>query len=145
MIDRFEQINVGDKSFLTHTITAEDVELFVKLTGDDNPVHLDEAFVAGTSLRRPVVHGMLTASFISTLIGTKLPGSGALWFEQGLKFLAPVRIGDEITVGASVVHKVSSQRVLVLDVIVTGRGNREVIRGKSKVKILSQDLRDESA
>jgi len=78
-MNKFETIKVGDKAELTHTITLSDIEKFVDLTGDDNKLHVDEDYARKTTFKKPVAHGMLGASFISTVIGTKLPGDGALW------------------------------------------------------------------
>ena len=79
-------------------ITEDDIRKFVEITGDNNPLHVDKKFAKTTPFKDIVVHGMLGASFISTVIGTKLPGTGALWVAQSLEFLLPVRLGDELTV-----------------------------------------------
>ena len=79
-MSRFDEIKVGDVAELEHTVTKQDIERFVELTGDDNRLHIDAEYAAKTSFKKPVAHGMLGASFISTIIGTKLPGDGALWF-----------------------------------------------------------------
>jgi len=136
--DRLDSISVGDEAEILHTITEVDVDAFSKLTGDDNPLHMDEQFAASTSLRKRVVHGMLTASFISTIIGTKLPGKGAMWFEQRTQFLSPVRIGERIRVWAKVKQKSVSQRVVVLETLVFGSDGRKVIEGEAKVKIIKR-------
>ena len=83
----YEEINIGDAAEIKHTITQSDIEKFVELTGDDNKLHVDEDYASTTSFKKPVAHGMLGASFISTIIGTKLPGDGALWYAQNLEFL----------------------------------------------------------
>lgn len=139
--DRFAEMNVGDEAQILHVITEEDVEAFVKLTGDNNPLHVDDDYAARTSLKRRVVHGMLTASFISTIVGTKLPGKGALWYEQQIRFLTPVRIGEQIRVLAKVRHKSPGQRILVLDTFVFGEEGRTVIEGQAKVKVLKPEIR----
>jgi 3-oxoacyl-[acyl-carrier protein] reductase len=137
MTDKFETIEVGDEAEISRVISAADVQSFTRLTGDTNPLHTDEAFSAQTSFKHPVVHGMLTASFISTIIGTALPGEGALWFEQHLKFLAPVRVGEKIRVWVRVTHKSDAQRVVVLETVVFGDDGRRVIEGEGKVKVLA--------
>jgi len=137
--DSFERIQVGDEAELTHTITAHDVDEFARLTGDDNPLHMDSKFAQTTSLRQRVVHGMLTASFISTMIGTKLPGKGALWYEQSLKFLRPVRIGQTILVRAKVLHKSLAQRLLVLSTDVLDQDGNTVVSGEAKVKLMEPE------
>lgn len=134
--DRFETIQVGDEAEFSHVITVKDVDAFADLTGDDNPLHMDDSYAATTSFKKRVVHGMLTASFISTMIGTRLPGKGALWYEQNLKFLAPVRIGEEVRVWAKVRHKSGTQRIIVLETVVFGGDGRRVIEGEGKVKVL---------
>ena len=80
---RFDEITVGQVAELEHVVTPEDLEKFVDLTGDDNRLHVDASYAARTSFKKPVAHGMLGASFISTIIGTRLPGDGALWFARG--------------------------------------------------------------
>ncbi len=135
---KFEEISIGYKTSLTHKITKEDIEKFVDLTGDDNKLHVDERFAATTSFKKPVVHGMIGASFISTIIGTKIPGDGALWFSQTLEFLLPVRIGDEIKVTAEVVKKSERDRIIELDVNIYNQNRQVVTRGKSKVKVIEQ-------
>ncbi len=137
--DRLDSINIGDEAEIVHTISEADVDAFSRLTGDDNPLHMDEAFAASTSFRKRVVHGMLTASFISTIIGTRLPGRGAMWFEQTTQFLSPVRIGERIRVLARVRHKSIAQRVVVLETLVFGDDGRKVIEGEAKVKIIEQE------
>ncbi len=134
--DRFEAINVGDEAEFFHTITVDDLDVFAKLTGDNNPLHMDDKFAASTSMKKRSVHGMLTASFISTVIGTKLPGKGALWYEQSLRFLSPVRIGEKIRVWAKVKHKSLSQRVLTIETVVFKEPGTKVIEGEAKVKVL---------
>ena len=91
MFADFDQIKVGETRSLNRTITEADVRRFVEMTGDDNPLHIDRDFAEETSFKDIVVHGMLGASFISTVIGTQLPGPGALWVSQSLDFLLPVR------------------------------------------------------
>ena len=134
--DKFEKIQVGDEAEVFHTITAEDVATFAKLTGDNNPLHVDDAYAANTTFRKRVVHGMLTTSFISRIIGTKLPGGGSLWYEQKTNFLAPVRIGERIRVWARVKHKSIAQRIVVLETVIFGKGGRRVVEGEAKVKVL---------
>ena len=136
---KWQDIRVGDEAEVFHVLTAKDVDSFVGLTGDDNPLHTDETYAAKTSFRHRVAHGMLTASFISTVIGTRLPGRGALWYEQHLRFMAPARIGERIKVVGRVKQKSESQRVLVLETIVYGKDGRKLIEGEAKVKVLQEE------
>ncbi len=137
-MSRFETIKVGDRAELTHVITAADVEKFVDLTGDDNKIHVDSRFAGTTPFKKPVVHGMLGASFISTIIGTKLPGDGALWFSQSLEFIMPVRVGDEITVVAEVKNKFERERIIELQTDIFNQNRQRVTTGTAKVKIVEQ-------
>lgn len=133
---KFGEINIGDKESLRHVITAADIDKFVDLTGDDNKLHIDKEFAKTTPFKKPVVHGMLGASFISTLIGTRLPGDGALWFSQTLEFLLPVRVGDELTVAAEVVKKHEKDRIIELNVEIRNQDKQVVTKGVSKVKVV---------
>lgn len=135
MVDVFEDIKVGQTDEFVHKITEKDINEFCELTGDDNPLHMDETYAAGTNFKERVVHGMLTASFISTMIGTRLPGKGSLWYEQHIKFIAPVRIGDEIRIWAKVLHKSESQRIIVLQTMIYNQCDKIVIEGEAKVKV----------
>jgi 3-oxoacyl-[acyl-carrier protein] reductase len=132
----FAAIQVGDKAELSHTIAQEDVDAFAQLTGDFNPLHVDETFSRTTAFRRPVVHGMLSASFISTMIGTLLPGSGALWTSQTLDFVAPAFVGDTITVIATVEQRSAATRMLVLSTVVVNQHGHELVKGTSHVRVL---------
>ena len=133
---RIEAYHVGDRESLTHQVTDEDVQLFARLTGDDNPLHLDPAFARGTSMKRPVVYGMLSASFLSTLIGTKLPGPGALWTSQTIEFAHPVFVGDTLTVSAVVQQVSHATDTLVLAVTAVQQDGDVVLHGTSTVELL---------
>jgi 3-oxoacyl-[acyl-carrier protein] reductase len=137
----FDAIAVGDRAELRHRITQADVDTFAALTGDYNPLHVDAAYARRTLFRRPVVHGMLSASFISTMIGTMLPGRGALWTSQTLDFIAPAFVGDTLTVIATVEQKSVAARVLALRTVVLNQHGNELVTGKAHVKVL--DAREE--
>jgi len=134
--DPYYQIQVGDVVTLEHEITKKDVNSFADLTGDDNPLHMDDQFAREANFGSRVVHGMLSASFISTIIGTKMPGKGALWQSQTLNFLNPARISDVITVKATCKQKSDAQRVIVLDIEVANQDNKLLITGEASVKVL---------
>ena len=135
---KYEDIFIGQKESLRHKVTQQDIEKFVDLSGDDNKLHVDKDFAAKTSFKKPVAHGMIGASFISTIIGTKIPGDGALWFSQTLDFLLPVRVGDEITVIAEVIKKVDRDRTIELKIEIQNQNRQVVTRGISKVKVLEE-------
>jgi len=96
-------LSVGEKATFTRVVEEKHIQLFAEVTGDDNPVHLDEEYAASTRFKGRIAHGMLSASFISTVFGTKLPGPGAIYLSQYLEFCRPVRIGEEITAEVEVV------------------------------------------
>lgn len=132
----FDRIGVGDEAELVHTLTQEDVQTFANLTGDFNPLHLDEEFARKTLFRKPVVHGMLSASFISTMIGMLLPGRGALWTSQTLEFLHQAYVGDTLRVVARVKQKSPATRMLILDIVITNQHGQKLVVGESTVKML---------
>jgi 3-hydroxybutyryl-CoA dehydratase len=98
-----DELEEGMTAAFGKTITDADILMFAGVSGDTNPVHLNEEFAAGTPFHGRIVHGMLTASLISTVLGTKLPGPGCIYISQSMRFLAPVRAGD--TVRAEVLLK----------------------------------------
>jgi 3-hydroxybutyryl-CoA dehydratase len=102
---------VGQSAEMTKIITEEDIFLFAGITGDRNPVHISKEFAAKTRFGERIAHGMLTAGLISAVIGMKLPGPGCLYVSQTLSFLAPVKIGDEITARAEIVEVISEKRL----------------------------------
>ncbi len=136
IMKKFDTILVGDKAEISHLITQDDIEKFVDLTGDDNKLHVDKAYALTTCFKKPVVHGMLGASFISTIIGTKLPGDGALWFSQSLEFLSTVRIGDTIKITAEVIKKVNRTQSIELQTDIYNQNKQKVVTGVAKVKII---------
>jgi 3-hydroxybutyryl-CoA dehydratase len=93
----FEDLSIGRAEESTRVVGDADIVAFAAVSGDDNPVHLDAAFAATTPFKERIAHGMLTASYISALIGTRLPGPGAIYVSQTLNFKRPVRIGDAVT------------------------------------------------
>ena len=92
-----EDLEVGQAAELRRTVAAADLDAFAAVTGDTNPVHLDEAYAAATPFKGRIAHGMLSAGYISAVLGTQLPGPGAIYVSQTLSFRRPVRIGDEVT------------------------------------------------
>jgi 3-oxoacyl-[acyl-carrier protein] reductase len=137
-MDKFDSISIGTKAEVIHKITEKDIENFVSLTGDNNPLHVDSEYAQNTEYKKNVVHGMLSASFISTLIGTKLPGDGALWFSQTINFLSPVWVGDEIVVTGEVIQKSESQRTLKIKIDIVNQHKQKVIEGECLVKVVKE-------
>jgi len=136
----FDQIQLGDTAALTRTIGPEEVRRFVELTGDDNPLHVSRAYAETTPFKDVVVHGMLGASFLSTVIGTQMPGEGALWISQTLDFLLPVRLGDVLTVTCTVAKKHDRERLLDLEARIENQAGQAVLSGRGVVKLLTRPV-----
>ena len=100
----YEQLEPGMAAGFEKTVTQDDVDRFGEISGDLNPAHFDEEFARGTRLKERVAHGMLTASLVSAVLGTKLPGPGCLFVSQSANFRAPVRAGDTVSVEATIVR-----------------------------------------
>ncbi|AKD24676.1 Dehydrogenases with different specificities (related to short-chain alcohol dehydrogenases) [Polynucleobacter duraquae] len=135
----FDLIKIGDTAEITHKITQDDVNLFASLTGDFNPLHVNKEYAKTTRFHKPVVHGMLSASFISPLIGTCLPGEGALWSSQNLEFLRPAFVDDTLIVQSTVIQKSVATRSLILDTKVANQHNQILVSGRSLVKVLESE------
>jgi 3-hydroxybutyryl-CoA dehydratase len=92
----FEDLSVGQSAELTHRVTDGDIRGFAAISGDDNPIHLDDDYAAETPFKQRIAHGILTAAFVSALIGAQLPGPGAVYVSQTLFFRRPVKLGDDV-------------------------------------------------
>jgi 3-oxoacyl-[acyl-carrier protein] reductase len=132
---KFSDIKEGDEAELSQTITQEDLNTFAALTGDFNPIHIDSEYARTTSFGKPIVHGMLTSSFISTMIGMILPGRGALWMEQTLKFVRPAFVGDTIKVVATVNQVSAATKTMILGIKITNQDNTVIVTGQSVVTL----------
>ncbi|HEX6118319.1 MAG TPA: MaoC family dehydratase, partial [Dongiaceae bacterium] len=97
-----DELSEGMSAIFTKTVTEADIVLYAGISGDTNPVHLDQEFAKGTMFKGRIAHGMLTAAFVSAVLGTKLPGPGSIYLSQSLKFKAPVRIGDTVKARATI-------------------------------------------
>jgi 3-hydroxybutyryl-CoA dehydratase len=106
----FDDLEVGMSETLSKTVAASDVVGFAQVTGDRNPIHLSEHFAARTQFKRRIAHGLYTASLISAVLGTRLPGPGAVYISQTLNFHAPVKIGDTVEVTVTVAELIPEKR-----------------------------------
>ena len=130
----FEDLTVGQTAVIARTITEADIVMFAGISGDTNPVHINEEFAAGTMFSGRIAHGMLTASFISTVIGTRLPGPGCIYLSQTLRFKAPVRVGDTIWARATVSELFPEKRRAALATSVCVR-DKVVLEGEALVMV----------
>lgn len=132
---RFEELTVGQAATMEHTVTDAMIVAFAAITGDDNPVHLDEAFAATTRFGRRIAHGMLSAGFISATIGMYLPGPGCIYLGQSLKFTRPVKIGDTVTTRVEVLELIAAERQVRLLTRCTNPQGKAVIEGEALVLV----------
>lgn len=128
----FEDLRVGDSAEYAKTITEADVLLFAAVSGDDNPVHINQEYAESTPFETRIAHGMLTASLISTVVGTRLPGSGTIYLSQSTRFKAPVRIGDTVTARATVTALDADRKRVTLATECRVK-DRVVLEGESRV------------
>ena len=125
--------SVGDSAEITKTIEQADIDAFASVSGDHNPVHVDEEFAKTTRFGKRIAHGMLTASLISSVLANKLPGEGSIYLGQTLQFFAPVFPGDEITVRVTVKDIREDKPILTLATICVNQRDELVIRGEATV------------
>jgi 3-hydroxybutyryl-CoA dehydratase len=133
----FADFLLGQVAEVSRTISAADIDAFAQLTGDDNPVHLDEAFAAQTQFGGRIAHGMLSAGLISAVLGTQLPGPGAIYLGQSLRFVAPVRPGDTITARVEVIELWPEKRRIRLQTTCTNQEGETVIHGDAQMLLLA--------
>lgn len=130
----FKDLKIGMSAVFSRTITETDLRNFSGVSGDTNPMHLNEEFARQTMFKGCIVHGFLSASLISTVIGTKLPGPGCIYVSQTLRFKAPVRVGDTVYAKATITELLPQKQRVVLDTICTVR-DTAVIEGQAVVQI----------
>lgn len=124
---------IGDSAQLSKTIKDEDIRVFAEVTGDKNPLHLDDEFASKTIFKRRIAHGILTAALISSVIGNRLPGNGTIYLSQTLNFLAPVYVGDEITAKVEVLQVLKEGKRLRLKTQVINQNGTVVVDGEALV------------
>jgi 3-hydroxybutyryl-CoA dehydratase len=134
-----EDLKQGMSAVYTKTVTDADLVLFAGVSGDINPVHLDQEFAKTTMFQGRVAHGMLTASFISTVLGTKLPGPGCVYLSQNLKFKAPVRPGDTVKAKVTVKSVDMERGRVTVDTCCTV-GDKTVIEGEAVLMVPRKPL-----
>jgi 3-hydroxybutyryl-CoA dehydratase len=132
-------IKPGDSATYSKTITDEDIRAFAELAGDDNSVHLNDEYARKTRFGRRIAHGMLSASLISTVIGTQLPGSGTIYLSQSFKFVAPVFPGDTVTAQATVKAVRDDKPIVTLETVCTNQRGETVITGEAVVLVENVD------
>ncbi len=128
-----DKLSVGEAAEFAKTVSESDIYLYAGVTGDFNPAHINEAYAQKTFFKTRIAHGMLSAGFISTVIGTKLPGTGSIYIKQDLNFKAPVRVGDTITARAEVVEIIAEKNRVRLKTTCTNQDGTLVLDGEAVV------------
>lgn len=133
-----EDLKEGMESVYEKTVTEADIDAFADVSGDNNPVHLDEAYASGTMFKGRIAHGMLSAGYISTVVGTQLPGPGSIYMSQSLRFRAPVRIGDTVVTKATITNVDSERGRVTLDTVCSVE-DTDVVTGEALIMVPSKD------
>lgn len=133
----FEDLTPGMSATVSRTFTDTDLRNFTGVSGDTNPMHLNDEYARSTPFGGVILHGMLTASLISTVIGTKLPGPGVIYMSQSLKFLAPVRVGDTVYATCTIKELFPDKKRALISTHCSVRG-KNVIEGEALVKVPSR-------
>ena len=134
----YADIKIGDEASLSRTITEAHIVNFAGITGDFNPVHVDAEYAQQSMFGERICHGMLMAGLISAVLGMQLPGSNAIYLGQDLKFTAPVKIGNTVTVTATVTEKRDDKRIIKLRTTVSNQKGELVVDGNAVVKKLGK-------
>lgn len=129
-----EDLSVGQSADLVRTVGEADIIAFAAVTGDNNPVHLDADYAATTSFGERIAHGMLSAGYISAVIGTTLPGPGAIYLSQSLRFKRPVKIGDEVTARATITEIDDAKARVTLATVCLVNG-KPVVEGEALIMV----------
>ena len=130
----FEDLVLGMEASMSNTVTMADIETFAGVSGDYNPVHMDPEFASKTIFKQVIAHGLLTASYISTVFGMKMPGPGAIYVSQTLNFKAPVKVGDEVLARVIVVDLMPAKNRARFDCFCTVRG-KVVLDGEANMMV----------
>lgn len=130
----YDEIDVGMTDVFSKTVTEADIMAYAGVSGDTNPVHLNEEFAKGTMFKTRIAHGMLSSGFISTVFGTKLPGPGCIYISQTLKFKAPVQIGDTVIARVTALEKDDSKNFIKFETV-CHVGDTVVISGEAMIMV----------
>ena len=136
----YEEIQIGEKASFSKTISESDVYLFAGISGDLNPAHINEEYSQNTYFKKRIAHGLIAASLISTVLGTKLPGPGTIWISQDIKFLAPVYFNDTITATVEVIEKIEDKKWIKFKSWCKNQDGKMVLEGECVVSPKRQKL-----
>ncbi|MGE8941890.1 MaoC family dehydratase [Leptospira interrogans] len=131
----FEDLEVGMEASYQRLVTEQDIIKFAEATGDKNPVHLDAEYAAKTMFKERIAHGMLTASYISAVFGTEMPGPGVIYISQTLNFRAPVKIGQTVTAKVRVVELFPAKRRARFECVCSDDDGKVVLEGEAMLMV----------
>lgn len=137
----YDEIQVGDSASFSRTVREADIQLFAAFSGDVNPAHLDQEYAATSMFGGVIAHGMLSGALISTVLGVQLPGPGTIYLGQSLRFLRPVKPGDQLKVSVTVREKHDDKKRLILDCLCTNQDGKNVVKGEAEVIAPSNKVR----
>lgn len=132
---RIDEIHVGDVAEMAKTVTETDIALFAGVTGDFNPVHIDQVAAEQSMFKGRIAHGMLSAGFISAVLGMRLPGTGSIYLSQSLRFTKPVRVGDTVTARVEVLEVLATKRRVRLATTCRNQKGETVVDGEAVVMV----------
>lgn len=135
----YDELALGDKAEITHVVTERDLILFAEVSGDVNPVHLDEDFAAATPFKGRIAHGMFSGALISAAIACELPGPGTIYIGQEMSFLRPVRLGDEIRIELEIIEKLAKNRARIAT-RVFNQDAKQVVDGVATVMVPTEKV-----
>ncbi|MCW8871061.1 MAG: MaoC/PaaZ C-terminal domain-containing protein, partial [Xanthomonadales bacterium] len=129
----FDEIQIGQTTSFSRTIGEREIMLFAAASGDVNPLHLDPVYAATTPFGEPIAHGILSASLISAAVALQLPGPGAVYVSQSLRFLRPVKAGDQLTARLEVTAKREDKKFVTLDCEIVNQHGKPVVTGQAEI------------
>ena len=132
-------LKIGDKYSTSREVTDEVIRKFAEVSGDYNPIHLDEEFAKTTRFGKRIAHGMLSGAFISAILGNEFRGRTVIYLSQTLKFTAPVFIGDTVTATATITNIREDKNIVTLETICTNQDGETLVKGESAIMVMAKD------
>lgn len=133
---KINKFAIGDKAYITQKITDKLIQEFSRISKDTNPIHIDSLYAESTIFKKRIAHGMLVASYISSVLGTKIPGPGAVYLSQSLAFIKPVFLNDKITAEVEITDIKKNKNIITLETKCYNQNKDNVIIGEAVLKII---------
>lgn len=141
----FDELRVGDSTTMTRTVTERDIQLFAYLSGDINPLHLDEEYARSTPFSTRIAHGLFVGLLVTTAVATRMPGPGTIYRSQEMKFHRPVKIGDTVTAALTLIEKKKRGNLVKIEFEMTNQHGEVVFSGVSTAVAPSEKIRVKAA